>query len=240
MVHAREVKYEADGRRLVGRLALPDGDGPHPGVLIAHEGPGLDDVQRARADRLAELGYAALALDYHGDAAPFADRDAMNARLGELIADPDRTRALGQAALDVLLSEPFVDAARLAAIGYCFGGTLCLELARHGADLKAVVGFHPGLMAARPDDSKRIRAKVLICVGADDPIVPVDQRVAFEEEMRAAGVDWQMHVYGGALHSFTHPNASRAGIPGIAYDEQADQRSWRSMLDLFGDVFSPA
>ena len=235
-IRTQEVRYTADGRSLTGRLAVPEKPGPLPGVLIAHEGPGLDAHQLSRADRLAELGYVALALDYHGDAAPFATREAMLARLGELTAAPDRTRALARAALDILLAQPSVDPDRVAAIGYCFGGTVALELGRIGANLKAIVGFHPGLTTVRPEDSRHIVGKVLMCIGADDPLVPIAPRIAFEEEMRAAGVDWQMNVYGGVVHSFTHPEATRAGIPGIAYHESADRRSWRAMLDLFDDV----
>ena len=111
-----------------------------------------------------------------------------------------------------------------------------LELARTGADIKAVVGFHPGITNVRPADSANITAKVLICVGANDPVVPLEHRTTFEAEMRAAGVDWQLHLYGGALHSFTHPRASVAGVPGIAYDERAAQRAWRAMLNLFDEV----
>lgn len=240
MVVVRNVRYEADGTSFVGRLALPGTgtQGPHPGVLIGHEGPGLDDVQRGRADTLAGLGYVAFALDYHGDAAPFPEREAMLARLGELSGAPERTRAIATAALDVLLAEPSVDPDRVAAIGYCFGATVALELARTGADVKAVVGFHPGLTNVRPEDSRKITGKVLMCIGSEDPLVPLEHRVAFEEEMRSAGIDWQLHVHGGAMHSFTHPDASEAGLVGIAYDERSDRRSWRSMLDLFDEVFS--
>jgi dienelactone hydrolase len=235
-MRASDVSYEVDGRTMVGRLALPDGDGPYPGVLVAHEGNGLDDYQKERPERFAELGYVAFALDYHGDGRPLEDRDAINARVTELIEDPDRARQVGSAGLDVLLAQPEVDAARVAAVGYCFGGTLVLELARTGADLKAVVGFHPGLATARPQDSARITGRILVCVGADDPIVPLEQRVAFEEEMRAAGIDWRMNLYGRAKHSFTHPHAARAGFDALAYDELTDARSWRAMLDLFGEV----
>ena len=236
MVHIRDITYEADGLTLVGTLAVPDGPGPHAGVLIGHEGPGLDEIQRGRAAQLAELGFVGFASDYHGELGPFTDRDAMMTRLNALFADPDRTRALGVAALEVLLAEPTVDPGRIAAIGYCFGATVALELARTGADIKAVVGFHPGITNVRPADSVNITGTVLICVGADDPVVPLEQRTAFEAEMRAAGVDWQLHLYGGAQHSFTHPRASAAGVPGIAYDERAAQRAWRAMLSLFDEV----
>lgn len=222
---------------MLGRLALPDGGGKRPAVLIAHEGAGLDDFQRSRADRLAELGYVAFALDYHGGGRFIVDRGEMMSRLGELAGDPDRTRALGRAGLEVLLAEPQVDAAKVAAIGYCFGGTLALELARGGADLKAVVGFHPGLGTVRPEDARSITARVLVCVGTEDPIILLEHRLAFEAEMRAADVDWQMNLYGGAQHSFTHPWAERAAVPGLKYHSLADERSWRAMLDLFDEVF---
>jgi len=238
MVTTRDISYEADGRTMIGTLALPGGTERRPGVLVCHEGPGLDDHARSRAVRLAEeLGYVAFALDYHGGGVPLADRDQMMARLGEFREDLERTRAIGAAGLDLLCTEPRTDTDRLAAIGYCFGGTLSLELARAGADLKAVVGFHSGLATARPEDARNITGKVLALIGADDPIVDVDQRRAFEEEMRTGGVDWQLVVYGGAVHSFTNTRAAGIDIPGIAYHEPTDRRSWQAMLDLFAEVF---
>ena len=239
MVTTRDISYEADGRTMVGFLALPDGTDRRPGVLVSHEGPGLDDHARSRAVRLAEeLGYVAFALDYHGDGRPVEDRAQMMARIGELRADPPRARAMATAGLDVLCAEARTDRDRLAAIGYCFGGTLSLELARGGADLKAVVGFHSGLSTVRPEDARNIVGKVLALIGADDPIVDNAERRAFEEEMRAGGVDWQLHVYGGAVHSFTNPRAAGVDIPGIAYHEPTDRRSWQAMLDLFDEVLA--
>jgi len=238
MVTTRDISYEADGRTMIGFLALPDGTDRRPGVLVSHEGPGLDDHARSRAVRLAEeLGYVAFALDYHGGGRPVEDRAQMMSRIGELRGDPPRARAIGTAGLDVLCAEARTDHARLGAIGYCFGGTLSLELARGGADLKAVVGFHSGLSTVRPEDARNIVGKVLALIGADDPIVDNAERRAFEEEMRAGGVDWQLHVYGGAVHSFTNPRASGVDIPGIAYHEPTDRRSWQAMLDLFAEVF---
>jgi dienelactone hydrolase len=236
-VQVREVRYEADGRQLVGTLAVPDRPGPHPAVLIAHEGPGLDDIQRGRAAGIAALGYVGFALDYHGELSPFPTRDDMMVRLGELFADPERTRSLARAALDVVLAEPAVDPTRIAAIGYCFGGTLALELGRSGADIRAIVGFHPGLTNVRPADSANICGRVLVCIGADDPVIPPEHRAAFEDEMREARVDWQMHLYGGVVHSFTHPRASDAGLPGIAYDPRAAEHSWAAMRRLLDEVF---
>ena len=230
-----DIAYEADGLQMVGHLAVDETrTGRRPAVLVAHEGPGLSDHAKGRARRLAELGYLAFALDYHGDGKPLT-REAMMDRLGPLMGDTDRIRALARAGLDVLLAQEQADAARVAAIGYCFGGTMALELARSGADLKAVVGFHSGLATARPEDARNITAAVLVCIGTEDPIVPLDQRIAFEEEMRAGGVDWRMNLYGGAVHSFTNEHASELGMAGIDYNERADSRSWRAMLDLFDE-----
>jgi dienelactone hydrolase len=237
MATTRDIPYEADGRSLIGTLALPDGTGRRPGVLVCHEGPGLDDHARARAVRLAdELGYVAFALDYHGGGTPIGDRKLMMDRIGELRADPARTMALGTAGLDILRAESRTDGDRLAAIGFCFGGTLALELARGGADLKAVVGFHSGLSTVHPEDAHRITGKVLALIGADDPIVGNDERRTFEEEMRAGGVDWQLVVYGGAVHSFTNERATGVDIPGVAYDAATDRRSWQAMVDLFAEA----
>jgi dienelactone hydrolase len=238
MTTVTNIEYQADGRTMIGRLAVPDGEGQRPAVLIAHEGPGLDDHQRGRADQLAELGYIAFALDYQGGGVSMSDRDAMMARLDELWHDPERTRALARAGLKVLLDQPRANPTKVAAIGYCFGGHLVLELARAGTDLAVVVGFHPRLATPRPLDAANITAKVLVCIGTEDPLISVGERLTFEEQMRAAGVDWRMNLYGGAQHSFTHPQVDRIEVPGLRFDELSAQRSWRAMLDLFGETFN--
>jgi dienelactone hydrolase len=234
-----DIEYTVDGRRMVGYVAVDeDRPGRRPAVLICHEGPGLDVHAKGRAERLAGLGYVAFALDYHGDGKPL-ERDEMMGRLGPLMGDPDRTRGLARAGLDILLAEEHADAGKVAAIGYCFGGTMALELARSGADLGAVVGFHSGLGTARPEDAGNIKGSILVCIGADDPLVPAAQRSAFEDEMRASGVDWRMNLYGGAVHSFTNERANQAGMAGVAYHRPTDERSWRAMLDLFDEKFGP-
>jgi dienelactone hydrolase len=234
-----DIEYTVGGARMVGHLAVDDEQpGPRPGVLVCHEGPGLDEHAKGRAERLAGLGYGAFALDYHGDGKPL-QRDEMMSRLGALMGDPDRIRELGNAGLSILLAEGDVDPRRVAAIGYCFGGTMALELARSGADLAAVVGFHSGLQTQRPAEPGGVKAGILVCIGADDPMVPVEQRSAFEQEMRAADVDWRMNVYGGAVHSFTNPSAELLGMPGIAYHQPTDERSWRAMLDFFDERLGP-
>jgi dienelactone hydrolase len=238
-VRTEEIEYHVDGIRMVGHLAVDDErSGPRPAVLVSHEGPGLDDHARSRADRLAALGYVAFALDYNGEGKPLPMSEVM-ARLGPLMGDPLRTRAIGTAGLDVLLAQPETDPSRVAAIGFCFGGTMSLELARGGADLKAVVGFHSGLATTRPEDAKNIVGSILVLIGSEDPIIPPEQRLAFEEEMRAGGVDWRMNLYGGAAHSFTNPSADGSGMPGIKFHLPTDERSWRAMLDFFDEVFGP-
>jgi dienelactone hydrolase len=232
------ISYEADGREMIGTLVLPDGTDARPGVLVAHEGNGLTVHTRTMASRLAEIGYVAFALDYLGGGAPLPDRDAINSRLTGLIEDADRTRAIARAGLAVLLAEDRVDKSRIAAIGFCFGGTMVLELARDGADVKAVVGFHSGLFTARPEDAANIRGKVLVCIGAEDPLISPEERSAFEAEMRAGGVDWRMNLYGGAAHSFTNPDAHLAGFAGIEYHEPTAMRSWRAMIDLFDETLA--
>jgi dienelactone hydrolase len=237
MVAVRDVEYDADGATMSGRLALPDSTRPWPGVLVAHEANGLDEFQRDKPRKLAEAGFAAFALDYHGAGRVYTNRDQMMARLQTFGSDPARIRATAQAGLDVLLAEPGVDSGRVAAIGYCFGAAVVMELARGGADLKAVVGFHPGSADHRVEDNRNVKAKVLMCIGAADPIIPVDHRATFEQEMTDAGVDWTIILYGQVKHSFTHPNSASSGIAGLEYNEQAATRSWQAMLDLFAEVF---
>lgn len=231
-----DIEYVHDGVRLVGRLAVDETrQGRRPAVLVAHDAGGLSGHPKDTVRRLAELGFVAFALDYYGDGKTLPP-EQIGERFGALAGDTDRVRAVGRAGLEVLLASEHADTSRVAAIGYCFGGTLSLELARGGADLAAVVGFHSGLATTRPEDASAITGRVLVCIGADDPIIPPEQRAAFEAEMRAAGVDWQMHLYGGVVHSFTSPTADGSN-PALRYDAAADARSWQSMLGLFGEVF---
>jgi dienelactone hydrolase len=236
-VEVHDVAYEVDGQQMLGHLAVPDGDDRRPGMLVCHEGPGLDEHAKGRAVRLAtELGVVAFALDYHGGGTPLP-REQIMEKLIPLMGDPPRIRRLGRAGLDVLLQHPRVDPSRVAAIGFCFGGTMSLELARDGTDLAAVIGFHSGLGTAAPAAPGAVTARLLVCIGVDDPLIPAEQRSAFEQEMNAAGADWRMNVYSGAKHSFTNPRASEAGMAGVEYHELTDQRSWRAMVDLLQEVF---
>lgn len=201
-VTTRTVEYPADGLTMIGHLALPAGVDRRPAVLLGPEGTGLDDVQRRRADALAELGYVALAFDIHGGRW-FTDPEQMLARCMPLLADPDRMRGIGHAALDVLRAEPRTDPDRIAAVGYGTGGAIVLELGRAGVDLRAI-GTVNGLITGRPGEAARIRCPVWAGIGSEDPIQPPAQRDAFAAEMQAGGVDWRIVVYGGALHAFHH------------------------------------
>lgn len=236
-----DVRYTADGRQLAGHLAFDDQlAGPRPAVLIAHEGPGLDEHAKGVAGQLAALGYVAFALDYNGNGVPLPMDQAVD-RIAELSAAPERIGQLARAGLDVLLGQAQADPGRVAVIGYCFGGMVALELARIAPEVRAVVGFHPGYLPGRPDASRNIRASVLMCSGTDDPFATAQQRADFEAEMREAGVaDWRLELYGGVGHSFTNPAVDQMGAPGLAYDAVAERRSWRSMLALFEEHFQPA
>lgn len=233
----REIAYEADGRQMLGTYVVGEGLHRRPGILVAHEGPGLDDHAKSYARRLADLGYAAFALDYHGGGKWLDDRSAMMSRIMELMGAPARIVALGQAGLDVLTAQAEVDTDRLAAIGFCFGGTLAFHLARAGVKLKAAVGFHAGLATTAPAQNGAVSAKILALIGADDPMIPPQQRADFEAEMRASGADWQVMLFGGVQHSYTNPGAARVSIPGIVYDETAEKRAWTAMRNLFDEVF---
>jgi dienelactone hydrolase len=237
-MHQETLAYEADGLTMLGALRVPSGPGPLPAVLIFPDAFGRGHHAIDRAERLAEEGYVALACDLHGDARTVDSLDEARGLLDVLRKDPARLLARAERARAALAARPEVAAARMAAIGYCFGGTMALELARSGAPLPAVVGFHAGLTAMNgPTPQGRITGKVLACIGADDPGVPAEQRQAFEAEMRAAGADWQLHVYGGVLHSFTDPGADARNMPQMArYDARADARSWAAMMGIFAEA----
>ena len=212
--------------------------GRRPGVLVYPEGLGPGPNVHDRARRLAEAGYAAMVCDLHGGGQLCSDMTKIRSLLGELHNQPERTRARARGALEVLTADDRINPERIAAIGHCFGGTMALELARSGAPLAAIVGFHSGLTTVAPQDAANIEGKVLVCIGADDPYIPPEQRSAFEAEMRAGHVDWTMHLYGGVVHSFTNPEAAAMGMPEVArYDAAADRQSWDAMMALFSSVF---
>jgi dienelactone hydrolase len=240
-MHTQSIEYQAEGGRWVGYLAVDrDRKGKRPGVLIGPEASGISEVVKDRAHRLAELGYVAFALDFVGDGVMLQSMEESMALVGKYRDAPERIRAIARASLDVLRAQPEVDATKIAAIGYCFGGTAVLELARSGADVACTVGFHSGLATKLPDDAKNIKGKVLVCIGAEDPLVPPEHRLAFEKEMRAGKVDWRLYLFGNVVHGFTNPNAGRFGRPEVlAYHQPTHERSFRAMRDLFDETFGP-
>jgi dienelactone hydrolase len=236
-MHTQSIDYSYEGLALRGYLAFDDARKDRaPGVLAIHDAGGLGEQIKEKFRRLAELGYCAFALDLFGGGEPVSD--GMR-RIMEIAPNLQRWRGLATAGLDVLAARAECDASRIAAIGYCFGGTTVYELARSGANLKGVVGFHSGLSPSS-GEAKNIRGKVLTLIGADDPLIPPEARVAFEQEMRAAKVDWQMTVYGNTGHSFTNPGATAMNRPGFFYEPKSDARSWTSMRAFFDEIFGAA
>lgn len=229
--HAGRFDYPAGPVTCEGYLAGPT-TGQHPGILIVHDWMGPGKFSKAKADELAKLGYVALAVDIYGQGVRPKDAQEAGAQAGKYKSDRPLLRARITAALDALKQNPNVDPKRIAAIGYCFGGTTVLELARSGADIAGVVSFHGGLDAPLP--AKTIRCKILALHGADDPYVPPAEVAAFEKEMTDAHADWQLVKYSGAVHSFTNPDAHSAGA---AYHERADKRSWEAMKLFFAEIF---
>jgi dienelactone hydrolase len=238
-MQTHDVDYRHGAVNLRGYLAFDETAAERrPGVLVFHEGLGLGDFAMARARMLAELGYVAFAADMFGDRRQARNLQEVAKLVGDLRDEPQMLRARGRAALAKLAALPQVDANRIGAIGFCFGGSVVLELARGGADLKAVISFHGVLATRTPAVSGNVKASVLVCTGADDPLAPPEQIKAFEDEMRAADVrDWQVISYGNTLHGFTNPAADGSMLRTALYSEQADRRAWASMRSLFNEVF---
>jgi dienelactone hydrolase len=234
------LTYPADGLVMKSELFFEPKSGTRAGVLVYPEAYGLNQHALQRAQRLASLGYVALACDLHGEGRVVEDLGESIKMLDPLYADPSKTRARAIGGLKALMAREEIDAARIGTIGFCFGGTMSLELARSGADIKGVVGFHSGLGTLAPKtDAKAIKARILVCIGGDDPFIQLEQRAAFESEMRDAGVDWQMNVYGNTVHSFTNPTAANAKRPdAVRYSEEADRRSWKAMQNFFEEAFA--
>jgi dienelactone hydrolase len=207
-----------------------------PGVLVIHDWLGASAYTKMRAEQLAALGYVALAADIYGKGIRPKDAQAASAEAGKYYRDRQLFRTRARAGLDELARHPMVDASKLGVMGYCFGGAASLELARSGAPVKAVVSFHGSLGTPDPADAKSIAGKVLVLHGADDPFVKPEEVAGFMNEMRAAGVDWQMVYYSGAVHSFTDQRAGNDNSRGAAYNENADRRSWEAMKNFFEET----
>ena len=236
-IHTEAVEYKQGDTTLEGYLAYDDSiSGKRPGVLVVHQWLGLTDYEKHRAEQLAALGYVAFCADIYGkDNQPKNVQEA-GTLAGKYKNDRALLRARVNAALQVLEKNELVDTKRVAAIGYCFGGTTVIELARSGADLNGIVSFHGGLDSPAPADGKNIKCKVLVLAGADDPFQKPEDLTAFESEMRDSKVDWQIVFYGGAVHAFTQPNPGFVNA-GAKYNEKADKRSWEAMKNFFAEIF---
>jgi dienelactone hydrolase len=237
-VKSKLVEYKQGETVLEGYVAWDSATtAKRPGILVVHEWTGINAHMKQRAEMLAKLGYVAFAADIYGKGIrPSAPADAAKTA-GIYKNDRALMRARVRAGLDELKKQKFVDPQRLAAIGYCFGGTTVLELARDGADVKGVISFHGGLATPTPQDAKNIKGKVLALHGADDPYVKTDEVAAFQDEMRKGGVDWQFVSYSNAVHSFTNNEAGNDNSKGAAYNEKADKRSWEAMKIFFAEIF---
>ena len=213
---------------------------PVPGVLVVHQWLGLTEYEKGRCQQLARLGYVAFAIDVYGKGIRPENMQDAAKQAGIYKQDRELYRRRLTLGLEQLRGWNGVAKDRIAAIGYCFGGTGVLELARSGADISGVVSFHGGLDSPQPEAGRNIKAKVLVCHGADDPFVPVNEIEAFKTELNSGGVDWQMQIFSGAVHSFTQPMAGNDNTRGAAYNEKADRRSWTAMQSFFDEVFASA
>ena len=240
-VVGQAVEYKAGDTVMRGYLAYDDAAKlPHPGILVVHEWWGVDDYVRGRARQLAELGYTALALDMYGEGRTAQDPQTAGKLSSEISKDIPVAKQRFEAALIFLRKQKHVAPHQIAAIGYCFGGAVVLNMARSGEDLAGVVSFHGNLTASTPAKPGEVHARILVCHGADDPFVPASQVEGFRKEMADAGAKSEIVIYPGAKHSFTNPASTERGqkfkLP-IAYNQAADKQSWADMRAFFKSLF---
>ncbi|PKL92247.1 MAG: dienelactone hydrolase [Candidatus Goldiibacteriota bacterium HGW-Goldbacteria-1] len=234
----KSVDYEQDGVVLEGFLAYDDAvKGKVPGVLIIHEWNGLQDYMKKRAVQTAGLGYVAFAADIYGKGIRPKNREESGKEAGKYRGDRKLMRARANAGLNELKKFKFTDADKLAVMGYCFGGTAALELARSGAMIKGAVAFHGNTDTPDPRDAKNIKGRVLILHGAKDRSASCEAIDAFRSEMDNAGKEWEMVLYSGAVHAFTNPDAGSNTSTGAAYNKKADEKSWEQMKMFFKEIF---
>ena len=241
-VVTEQVNYSVNDVALQGYLAKPrDLAKKTPGILVVHEWWGHNEYARRRTEMLAELGYIAFALDMYGDNKVTDHPKEAKQYMQEATRNPEVLMNRFNAALHLLKQQDHIDPDRIAAIGYCFGGAVVLNMARAGSELKGVVSFHGSLASQNPAIKDAVKAKVLVLHGGNDALVPADQVEAFEREMQAANVDYELITYEGVDHSFTNPAADEVGekhsMP-ISYDQQADEDSWQRMKDFLIGIFN--
>ncbi|TXT21899.1 MAG: dienelactone hydrolase [Gallionellaceae bacterium] len=239
-VQGKEISYTANGTTLKGWIAWDDAaKGQRPAVLVVHEWWGHNPYARKRANMLAELGYVALAVDMYGDGKQANHPDDAGKFAGEVSKNKPLAKARFEAAMKLLRVQRNVDGGKLAAIGYCFGGSMVLNMAREGADLKGVASFHGGLGTDAPAQPGKVKAQVRVFTGADDKMIPAAQVDGFRQEMEKAGVSYKVVSYPGALHSFTNPDADeyakKFNLP-IAYHAEADKDSWAQLQGFLAEV----
>ena len=233
------IQYKDGDVELQGYLAWDDSiSGKRPGILVVHEWWGLNDYARQRAEMLAGMGYVAFAVDMYGKGKIAQHAQEAGQWAGQIRANIKAWQERGLAGLKILQGHALVDAKRIAAIGYCFGGATAMQLAYTGADLAGAVSFHGSLPEPPKEAAGKIKAKILICHGAADSFIPAEQIQKCQRGLEEAKADWQMVFYSGARHSFTNPAADQAGIEGLHYDKSADARSWQHMQDFFKEIFS--
>lgn len=238
MIKTETIEYKEGDVTCEGFAAYDDAGGKRPGVVIVPEWGGVGDYTKKRAQMLADLGYNAFVADVYGKGIRPTTMEACAAEMGKYATNRPLLRARMRAALEQLRKLPNTDTGNLASMGYCFGGMASLEIARDGADLKGIVSFHGALNTPTPGDAKNIKCKVMVLHGADDPVVPDNEVLAFQKEMRDAKVDWQLHSYGNAVHTFTNWSMPE-DVPGpAAYNKKADQRSWQTMQNFFKEIFA--
>jgi dienelactone hydrolase len=236
-VVGQTIEYKHNDSVLEAYLAYDEAiQDKRPGILVVHEWKGIGDYAKRRATMLAELGYVAFAADMYGKGIRPQTHEEAAKQAGIYKNDRTLMRARIQAALDVLKSHPLVNPEKIGAVGYCFGGTTVLELARSGTDVKGVVSFHGSLATPNLEDAKNIKAKILICHGADDKFIPASEIDLFKKEMKDAGVDIRFESYEEAVHSFTVAEAGSDPSKGMAYNETADKKSWESMKTFLKEV----
>ena len=233
------VEYKDGDSTLKGFVAYDDAiHGKRPGIVVVHEWYGLNDYPKSRAEQLAKLGCVAFCANIYGDGFVTADPKIAGQKSGEA----KKAGVLGRRgglALEQLKKNPNVDQTKTAAIGYCFGGTTVLEMARAGQDMVGVVSFHGGLTTENPAKPDAFKGKVLVCNGDADPLVPPEEVAAFEKEMKNANVDVKVIGYPEAKHAFTNPDADKAGLPPVSYNKAADEKSWKDMQAFFAELFGP-
>jgi dienelactone hydrolase len=238
MLQTTKIEYVDGNVLLEGYCALDDSKpGKKPAVIVMHDWSGRNDFACQKAEQLAELGYVGFALDMYGMGRVGKTTEEKQALMKPLAADRALLRQRVLAAYEAVIKLDIVNTARIGAMGFCFGGLCALDLARSGAEVKGVVSLHGLLSAPQELPHKKIRSKVLVLHGHDDPMVPPEQVAAFEKEMTEAGVDWQVHVYGNTQHGFTNPVAHDPNM-GLAYNNLADKRSWISTREFFAEIFA--